>query len=163
MIFADDRRRESIRNLKSYSEFMKSVAQDDFINFSPRGRFNSCGKKLRGQRDGSLRPYSRFSRQEPLLFYQVAPQFVLTRLSGPRSNLTAPGSPRAPGTATYKSNRSNGTFWNRLHQTAQHVATRPLAERNLTHSAEALPPDAVQFNVTQRKVLTPLCSDRRRW
>jgi hypothetical protein len=24
--------------------------------------------------DGSLRPYSRFSRQEPLLFYQVAPQ-----------------------------------------------------------------------------------------
>jgi hypothetical protein len=28
----------------------------------------------RGQHDGSLRPYSRFSRQEPLLFYQVAPQ-----------------------------------------------------------------------------------------
>jgi hypothetical protein len=28
----------------------------------------------RGQPDGSLRPYSRFSRQEPLLFYQVAPQ-----------------------------------------------------------------------------------------
>jgi hypothetical protein len=28
----------------------------------------------RGQRHGSLRPYSRFSRQEPLLFYQVAPQ-----------------------------------------------------------------------------------------
>jgi hypothetical protein len=27
----------------------------------------------RGQRDGSLRPYSGFSRQEPLLFYQVAP------------------------------------------------------------------------------------------
>jgi hypothetical protein len=28
----------------------------------------------RGQRDGSLRPYARFSRQEPLLFYKVAPQ-----------------------------------------------------------------------------------------
>jgi hypothetical protein len=28
----------------------------------------------RGERDGSLRPYSRFSRQEPLPFYQVAPQ-----------------------------------------------------------------------------------------
>jgi hypothetical protein len=28
----------------------------------------------RGQRDGSLLPYSRFSRHEPLLFYQVAPQ-----------------------------------------------------------------------------------------
>jgi hypothetical protein len=27
-----------------------------------------------GQRDGSLRPYSRFPRQKPLLFYQVAPQ-----------------------------------------------------------------------------------------
>jgi hypothetical protein len=31
---------------------------------------------------------SRFSRQEPLLFYQVAPQFVLTRLSAPRSRPT---------------------------------------------------------------------------
>jgi hypothetical protein len=40
----------------------------------------------RGQRDGSLQPYSRFSRQEPLLFYQVA--VVLTRLSGPRSRST---------------------------------------------------------------------------
>jgi hypothetical protein len=37
--------------------------------------FNFCGCKVpRNQRDGSLRPYSRFSRQEPLLFYQVAPQ-----------------------------------------------------------------------------------------
>jgi hypothetical protein len=34
-----------------------------------------CGYRVpRGQRDRSLRPYSRFSRQEPLLFYQVAPQ-----------------------------------------------------------------------------------------
>jgi hypothetical protein len=36
---------------------------------------NFCGYKVpRGQRDGSLRPYSRFSRQEALLFYKVAPQ-----------------------------------------------------------------------------------------
>jgi hypothetical protein len=36
---------------------------------------NVCGYRVpRGQRDGSLRSYSRFSRQEPLLFYQVAPQ-----------------------------------------------------------------------------------------
>jgi hypothetical protein len=36
---------------------------------------NFCGYRVpRGQRNGSLRPYSRFSRQEPLLFYQVAPQ-----------------------------------------------------------------------------------------
>jgi hypothetical protein len=31
---------------------------------------NFCGWRVpRGQRDGSLRPYSRFSRQEPLLLY----------------------------------------------------------------------------------------------
>jgi hypothetical protein len=36
---------------------------------------NFCGQRVpHGQRDGSLRPYSRFYRQEPLLFYQVAPQ-----------------------------------------------------------------------------------------
>jgi hypothetical protein len=36
---------------------------------------NFCVYRVpRGQRDGSLLPYSRFSRQEPLLFYQVAPQ-----------------------------------------------------------------------------------------
>jgi hypothetical protein len=36
---------------------------------------NLCGQRVpRGQSDESLRPYSRFSRQEPLLFYQVASQ-----------------------------------------------------------------------------------------
>jgi hypothetical protein len=36
---------------------------------------NFCGYVVpRGQRDGSPRPYSRISRQKPLLFYQVAPQ-----------------------------------------------------------------------------------------
>jgi hypothetical protein len=36
---------------------------------------NFCGYRVsRGQCDGSLRPYSRFSRQKPLLFYRVAPQ-----------------------------------------------------------------------------------------
>jgi hypothetical protein len=36
---------------------------------------NFCGSRVpRGQRDGSLWPYSRFSRHEPLLVYQVAPQ-----------------------------------------------------------------------------------------
>jgi hypothetical protein len=36
---------------------------------------NFCGQRVpRGERDGSLLPYSRFFRQEPLLFYQVAPQ-----------------------------------------------------------------------------------------
>jgi hypothetical protein len=59
---------------------------------------NFCGYRVpRGQRDGSLRPYSRFSRQEPLLFYQVAPQFVLTRLSGTRSRPTTSFSLVVPG------------------------------------------------------------------
>jgi hypothetical protein len=36
---------------------------------------NFCGQRVpRGQRDGFLRPYSRISRQEPPLVYQVAPQ-----------------------------------------------------------------------------------------
>jgi hypothetical protein len=43
----------------------------------------------RGQRDGSLRPYSRFSRQEPLLLLlSSSSSVVLTRLSGPRSRPT---------------------------------------------------------------------------
>jgi hypothetical protein len=36
---------------------------------------NFCGQRVpRGQRDGSLRPYSRFSRQKTILFYQIDPQ-----------------------------------------------------------------------------------------
>jgi hypothetical protein len=42
----------------------------------------------RGQRDGSLRPYSRLSRPEPLLFHPSSTSVVLTRLSGPRSRPT---------------------------------------------------------------------------
>jgi hypothetical protein len=42
----------------------------------------------RGQCDGSLWPYSRFYRQEPLLFLSSSSSIVLTRLSGPRSRPT---------------------------------------------------------------------------
>jgi hypothetical protein len=42
----------------------------------------------RGQRDESLRPYSTFSRQDPLLFLPSSYSVVLTRLSGPRSRPT---------------------------------------------------------------------------
>jgi hypothetical protein len=52
-------------------------------------------KVPRGQRDGSLRPYSRISRPEPLLFLPSSCSVVVTGLSGPRSrpteNLVAPG------------------------------------------------------------------------
>jgi hypothetical protein len=50
---------------------------------------NFCGYRVpRGQRDGSLRPYSRISRPEPLLFLPSSSSIVLTRLSGPRSRPT---------------------------------------------------------------------------
>jgi hypothetical protein len=42
----------------------------------------------RGQLDGYLRQYSRFSRPEPLLFLPSSSSVVLTRLSGPRSRPT---------------------------------------------------------------------------
>jgi hypothetical protein len=42
----------------------------------------------RGQRDGSLRPYSRISRPEPLLLLPSSSSIVLTTLSGPRSRIT---------------------------------------------------------------------------
>jgi hypothetical protein len=45
---------------------------------------NVCGERVpRGQRDGSLRPYCRFSRSKPLFFLSSSSSTVLTRLSGP--------------------------------------------------------------------------------
>jgi hypothetical protein len=45
---------------------------------------NFCGQKVsRGQRSGSSRLYSRFSRLEPLLFLPSSSSIVLTRLSDP--------------------------------------------------------------------------------
>jgi hypothetical protein len=38
----------------------------------------------RSQRGDPLRPYSRFSRPESLLFLQSSSSFILTRLNGPR-------------------------------------------------------------------------------
>jgi hypothetical protein len=47
---------------------------------------NFCEQSVpRGQREGSLRPYSWFSRQKPLLFLSSSSSIVLTRLSGHRS------------------------------------------------------------------------------
>jgi hypothetical protein len=44
----------------------------------------------RVQRDRSLRPYSRLSRPEQLLFLSRSSSIVLTKLSGPRSRPTTP-------------------------------------------------------------------------
>jgi hypothetical protein len=50
---------------------------------------NFCGERVsRGQRNGSPRPYSRFSRPEPLLFLPSSSSIVLARLSGPLSGPT---------------------------------------------------------------------------
>jgi hypothetical protein len=60
---------------------------------------NFCRQTVpRGQHNGSLQPYSRFSRPEPLLFLPSSSPIILTKLSGPRSrpttsqkNLVVPG------------------------------------------------------------------------
>jgi hypothetical protein len=50
---------------------------------------NFWGQRVsRGQRNRSLRPYSPFSRSEPLLFHASSSSVVLTRLSVPRSRAT---------------------------------------------------------------------------
>jgi hypothetical protein len=60
-----------------------------------------CGYRVpRGQRDESLRPYSRISRPEPLLFLPISTSVVLTRLSGPRSRPTTFFSLVVPGNRT---------------------------------------------------------------
>jgi hypothetical protein len=70
---------------------------------------NFCGWRVpRGQRDGSLRPYSRFSRQEPLLFYQVAPQLYSRGWVGPVPDpllffCSAGNRTRAPGSVAKNS------------------------------------------------------------
>jgi hypothetical protein len=77
----------------------------NYPGFSPPLVFevsaNVCGYRVpRGQHDGSLRPYSRFSRPQLLLFFQVAPQLysrgwvdpvpdpLLLRKSGSAGNRT---------------------------------------------------------------------------
>jgi hypothetical protein len=48
-----------------------------------------CGQRVqRGQLEGSLRPYSRFSEPKPLFFLSSSSSVVLMRLSGPRSSPT---------------------------------------------------------------------------
>jgi hypothetical protein len=63
---------------------------------------------LRGQRDGSLRPYSRLSRPEPLLFLSSSSSIVLTRLTGslscphyPSEYLIGPGIEPGPLTTIW--------------------------------------------------------------
>jgi hypothetical protein len=77
----------------------------------------------RGQRDESLRRYSRISRPEPLLFLPSSSSVVLTRLSGPRSRPTTffvvPG---------IKSGTSGSVARNSDHQTTEAVNVATHAE-----------------------------------
>jgi hypothetical protein len=73
---------------KFYLQLSTAVTKTKLHGLSPRANYTdrataACRRSdcqlvriegANGQRDGSLWPYSRFSRQEPLLFYQVAPQ-----------------------------------------------------------------------------------------
>jgi hypothetical protein len=88
--FLWDQQRSMVRS-KFYSGFFQSstvIKKLKLLGLSPRANYTdrataACRRSdcqllrirvPRGQRDGSLHQYSRFSRQEPLLFYQVAPQ-----------------------------------------------------------------------------------------
>jgi hypothetical protein len=65
------------------------------MDISPQANYTDRRAKLvststvrrvsRGQRNGSRRPLSRFSRPKPLLFLLSSSSFILIRLSGPRS------------------------------------------------------------------------------
>jgi hypothetical protein len=61
---------------QSWTGYKKNKTAKLVPTFADRG-------VLRSQRDGSLQPYSRLSRPEPLLFLSSSSSFVLTRLSGP--------------------------------------------------------------------------------
>jgi hypothetical protein len=82
-------KQKSRQNLHKFRrDALKSNKKTKLHGLSPRANYTdrataSCRRSdcqlfgwrvPHGQRDGSLLSYSRFSRQEPLLFYQVAPQ-----------------------------------------------------------------------------------------
>jgi hypothetical protein len=66
-----------------------TAMRDAGERIAPTGVANFSLRRLsRGQRDGSLRPYSLISRPEPLLFLPSSSTVELRRLSGPRSRRT---------------------------------------------------------------------------
>jgi hypothetical protein len=76
---------------KTRSQFANELYRPSDRRLSAKLVSTFYGKRMpRGQRDESLRPYSRLSRLEPLLFLPSSSSIVLTRLSGPRSNAHVP-------------------------------------------------------------------------
>jgi hypothetical protein len=75
--------------LTPWSESTSELYRSSNRRLSAKWLQTFCRERVpRGQCDGSLRPYSRFSRQEPLIFLSSSSSVVLTRLSGPRSRPT---------------------------------------------------------------------------
>jgi hypothetical protein len=74
----------------------------------------------RGQRDGSLRPCSRISRSEPLLFLSSSSSIAFTRLSGPVSD---PVLLRKSGRAGNRARTSGSVARNSDHWTTEAVFT----------------------------------------
>jgi hypothetical protein len=107
---------------------------------------NFCGERVPcGQRDGSLRPYSRFSRQEPLLFYQVAPQLYSRGWMHPVTDpllffLVVPGIEPGPPDlyprtlTTRPQRRSSDTDFN-VHNIQMHIVRGLYCIPQQTHSA----------------------------
>jgi hypothetical protein len=99
---------------------------------------------------------SRFPRQEPLLFYQVAPQFVLTRLSAPRSrpttfffsgsagNRTRASGSVAKNSTTRPQRRSSITLYNVNFTTGQYLTQ--------SHTESKLASSRLHDITTQNKV-----------
>jgi hypothetical protein len=80
--------------MKNYKTLWPKSASDLYrteeLNIVGELSANSCRQRVsHGQRNGSLWPYSRISRSEPLLFLTSSCSVVLTRLSGPHSRLIA--------------------------------------------------------------------------
>jgi hypothetical protein len=75
----------------------------------------------RGQRDESLRPYSRFPRQEPILFYQVAPQLYSRPRSRPATFF---------GSAGNRTRASGCVAKNSDHYTTEAVRKQSYTNRN---------------------------------
>jgi hypothetical protein len=91
-------------NAGSHANHMQNynISKTKFRGLSPQANYtterpplvgevsaNFCGERVsRVQRNGSPRPYSRFSRPKLLIFLPSSSSIVLMRLSGPRSRPT---------------------------------------------------------------------------
>jgi hypothetical protein len=85
----EDGNRYSFRKKNSVARVRERTIPTERPPLAGEVSANFCGSSVpRGQSDGSLRPYSRLSRPESLLFLSRSSSVVLMRPSGPRSSPT---------------------------------------------------------------------------